>query len=123
MPPITDPTAIPALAPVLREAVDELDESLETASRLVDEAGADVEVEVPSVELMSLSVEEAVIEVEVSSASVVMVVKRDDVVVEEDLSSDEQLPNMLWHLFKVSCQRHLKECRDYRGDLVLLGSS
>jgi hypothetical protein len=113
MPPITDPTAIPALAPVLREAVGELVESpsSEIASRSVDEADveADVEVEVPSSELIPRSVEEAAIEVEVSS--VVMVVKRVAVVEVEDSSSDEQLPNRLWHLFRSRCQRQLAEFR------------
>lgn len=109
MPPITAPTAIPALAPVLREAVDELVESLESESDSeVDEAG--IEVGVPSVALRSRSVEEASPEVEVSS--VAMVVERVAAVVDRvavvdvDDSSDEQLPNMLWHLIKFGCQRH-----------------
>jgi hypothetical protein len=103
MPPMTDPTAIPALAPVLRETVDELVESPESESGSeVDEAG--MEVEVPSAALRSRSVEEASIEVEVSS--VAMVVERVAVVDVNDSTLDEQLPNMLWHLIKFGCQRH-----------------
>jgi hypothetical protein len=114
---MTDPTAILALAPVLREAVGELVGSRESDSDSgVDEAA--VEVEVPSAALRLRSVEEASIEVEVSS--VAMVVERVAVVVERvavavervavvdvnDLSSGEQLPNMFWHLIEFECQRH-----------------
>ncbi|KAI6754859.1 hypothetical protein HG530_012611 [Fusarium avenaceum] len=110
IPPMTAPTAIPALAPVLREAVDELVESLELESDSeVDEAG--MEVGVPSAVLTSRSVEEASAEVEVLSVAMVVervaaVVDRVAVVDVDDSSSDEQVPNMLWHLIKFGCQRH-----------------
>lgn len=101
IPPMTAPTAIPALAPVLREAVEELVESLELESDSeVDEAG--MEVGVPSAVLRSRSVEEASAEAEVSSVAMVVervaaVVDRVAVVDVDDSSSDEQVPNMLWH--------------------------
>jgi hypothetical protein len=108
MPPITDPTAIPASAPMLRELINEL---VEIAPGSVDKAA--IEVEVLSTEVTSRCADEAVIEVKVLCIAVVLV---------EDSSTDEQVPNSLWHLFKSKCRRHLKEFRraDY-GNLALLG--
>jgi hypothetical protein len=135
---MTDPTAIPVLAPVLREAVGVLVELRESDSdsEVVEAA---TEVEVPSAALRLMSVEDASIVVEVSPVAVVVssvavvvssvaivvervavVVKRVAVVDVDDLSSDEQLPNMLWHLIKSECQRHLTE---FRGDNGQFGST
>jgi len=94
-PPMTAPTAIPALAPVLRES-----DELESDWPFVPDAGSDVEV--LSAELAPSSVEEAASEVEVSSPAVV--VESVTVVNVEELSSESQVPNSLWQLSKCKCQ-------------------
>lgn len=75
MPPITDPTAIPASASTLRELINEL---VEIAPGSVDKTA--IEVEALLTEVTSRCVDEAVIEVKVLCIAVVVV---------EDSSTDE----------------------------------
>ena len=75
MPPITDPTAIPASASTLRELINEL---VEIAPGSVDKTA--IEVEALLTEVTSRCVDEAVIEVKVLCIAAVVV---------EDSSTDE----------------------------------
>lgn len=68
MPPITDPTAIPASASTLRELINEL---VEIAPGSVDKTA--IEVEALLTEVTSRCVDEAVIEVKVLCIAVVVV--------------------------------------------------